>query len=73
MFAATDGPLLGVNAWGDEDPEPTDEPEGFIDECDELATPEEVLTKLEQRAADLVLATLPVSYTHLTLPTILRV
>ena len=58
MFAATDGPLLGVNAWGDEDPEPTDEPEGFIDECDELATPEEVLTKLEQRAADLVLATL---------------
>ena len=45
MFAATDGPLLGVNAWGDEDPEPTDEPEGFIDECDELATPEEVLSK----------------------------
>ena len=41
MFAATDGPLLGVNAWGDEDPEPTDEPEGFIDECDELAMPEE--------------------------------
>ena len=58
MLAATDGPLLGVNAWGDEDPEPTDEPEAFIDECDELATPEEVLTKLEKLAADLVLATL---------------
>lgn len=58
MLAATDGPLLGVNAWGDEDPEPTDEPEAFIDGCDELATPEEVLTKLEKLAADLVLATL---------------
>ena len=34
MLAATDGPLLGVNEWGDEGPEPTDEPEGFIDECD---------------------------------------
>ena len=58
MLAATDGPLLGVNAWGDEDPEPTDEPESFIDECDEVATPQEVLTKVEKLAADLVLATL---------------
>lgn len=58
MLAATDGPLLGVNAWGDEDPEQTDEPESFIDECEEVATPEEVLTRVEKLAADLVLATL---------------
>ena len=58
MLAATDGPLLGVNAWDDEGPEPADEPEGFIDECDELATPDEVCRKIEKLSADLVLAVL---------------
>ena len=58
MLAATDGPLLGVNAWDDEGPEPADEPEGFIDECDELATPDEVCRKVKKLSADLVLAVL---------------